>query len=223
LLRCLNGLQQASGRVEVAGSVLRDVGAWREHRRHTGMIFQTHQLILRQSALANVLNGRLGSRPLWRSALPPARSELMLALEALERVGLAERAHQPCERLSGGERQRVGIARALVQRPRLILADEPVASLDPATARTVLELIRSACLQDGITALVSLHQVDLARDFGARVLGMRAGRLVCDCGPAALDERVVADIYRPDPGRELQPALPPSPHAPASTPAFQGL
>ncbi len=223
LLRCLNGLQETGGRVEVAGRVLRHADEWREHRRCTGMVFQAHQLILRQSALTNVLIGRLGYQPLWRSLLPPRRSELKLALEALDRVGLVARAHQRCDRLSGGERQRVGIARALVQRPSLILADEPVASLDPASARAIMDLIRGVCRDDGITALVSLHQVELARAYGERVIGLRAGRVVFDGGADRLDERAIADIYQTDAAGSSGQEHPSASTAPAITPVLQGL
>jgi len=196
LLRCLNGLQQpTSGTLEFDGRLLRSAHDWRAHRRRIGMVFQTHQVILRQSALTNVLKGRLGYHSVWRSFLPAPRRELNLALEALDRVGLADRAHQRCDQLSGGERQRVGIARALVQEPEIILADEPVASLDPSTAHQIMDIIRTVCREDRITALVSLHQVDLAHAYGERVVGMSAGRIVFDRAIRDLDKEAIDMIY----------------------------
>jgi phosphonate transport system ATP-binding protein len=167
----------------------------RAHRRATGMVFQQHQLIGRVSVLGNVLTGRLGYHSGLRTLLPFGAAEKRLALEALERVGLLEKALERADRLSGGQQQRVGIARALVQRPRLILADEPVASLDPATALRVMELLHGICRADGLTAIVSLHQVDLARRFGERIVGLAAGRVVFDGPPEALDEAAIARIY----------------------------
>jgi phosphonate transport system ATP-binding protein len=197
LLRALNGLvRPTEGAVLVAG--LGDIArrrALRAHRRRTGMIFQQHQLIGRVSVLGNVLTGRLGYHASWRTLLPFSRAEKLLALAAIERVGLLDSALRRADQLSGGQQQRVGIARALVQEPRLILADEPVASLDPATALRVLELLHGICRADGLTAVVSLHQVDLARRFAERVIGLAGGAVVFD-GPAeALDAAATARIY----------------------------
>jgi phosphonate transport system ATP-binding protein len=198
LLRCLNLLQRpTSGRV-VAGDLgdLGDPAVLREHRRRTGMVFQDHHLIGRRTALQNVLTGRLGFHGNLRSLLPLPAADVRLAMECLDRVGLADRALRRADRLSGGERQRVGIARALVQRPRLLLADEPVASLDPATAEQVLELLVRICREDGLTAVLSLHQVDLARTYGERILGLSRGEVVFDGPPAALAEAPLRRIYR---------------------------
>ncbi|MCU0888542.1 MAG: phosphonate ABC transporter ATP-binding protein [Rubritepida sp.] len=197
LLRCFNGLVRPSeGRVlDAEGGDLAQPRVLRAHRRATGMVFQQHQLIGRVSVLGNVLTGRLGYHSGLRTLLPFGAAEKRLALEALERVGLLEKALERADRLSGGQQQRVGIARALVQRPRLILADEPVASLDPATALRVMELLHGICRADGLTAIVSLHQVDLARRFGERIVGLAAGRVVFDGPPEALDEAAIARIY----------------------------
>lgn len=199
LLRCCNGLQRAS-----AGSISFDglgrpdsAGAWRAARRRTAMVFQSHQLLPRWSALDNALVGALGRRnPLAALLLPAPRAEVEAALEALGRVGLADRSAARVDRLSGGERQRVGIARALMQRPALVLADEPVASLDPATAVQVLDLLRDICRQDRLTALVSLHQVELARRVADRVVALARGRLVFDGTPADLTAEAETGIYR---------------------------
>jgi phosphonate transport system ATP-binding protein len=197
LLRALNGLvRPTSGRVLAEG--LGDIAAaraLRAHRRSTGMVFQQHQLIGRVSVLGNVLTGRLGYHGGLRTLLPFAAAEQRLALAAIERVGLLDFALRRADQLSGGQQQRVGIARALVQQPRLVLADEPVASLDPATAVRVLELLHGICRADGLTAVVSLHQVDLARRFAERIVGLAGGAVVFDGPPEALDAAAVARIY----------------------------
>jgi phosphonate transport system ATP-binding protein len=195
LLRCLNGLARPS-----AGQVLGADGApiqrrLRAHRRQTGMVFQQHQLIGRLSVLDNVLIGLLGQRRPWTALLPPSRAERERALDALDRVGLIERALTRADALSGGQQQRVGIARALVQRPRLMLADEPVASLDPVTAERVLDLLARICREDGITAIVSLHQVEFARRYAERIVALAAGAVVFDGPPALLAETDIARIY----------------------------
>lgn len=197
LLRSLNGLVPLTeGHVETARlGALRGARAWREHRRATGMVFQQHQLIGRLTSFANVLSGRLGHHSALRSLLPLPEAEKRLALEALERVGLIDFALRRADQLSGGQQQRVGIARALAQRPSLILADEPVASLDPATAVRVLELLHGICRQDRLSAIVSLHQVDLARRFADRIIGIGAGRVVFDGRPETLDDAAIRRIY----------------------------
>jgi len=198
LLRTLNGLVPLTrGRVlSAALGPLPGRGGWRAHRRTVGMVFQQHQLIGRLSALGNVLMGRLGHHSALRTLLPFTKREKEAALVALERVGLMEYALRRVDQLSGGQQQRVGIARALVQQPSVILADEPVASLDPATAERVLGLLYTICREDGLTAVVSLHQVELARRFADRIVGIAAGSVVFDDVPDCLDEAAVARIYR---------------------------
>lgn len=196
LLRCLNGLvMPTEGRLLVAGQPLKRPAAWRAHRRATGMVFQQHQLIGRVSVLGNVLTGRLGYHSGLRTLWPFAQAEKRQALQALERVGLLEKALARADELSGGQQQRVGIARALVQRPRLMLADEPVASLDPATAERVLQLLHEVCVSEGLTAVVSLHQVDLARRFGERIIGLARGHVVFDGSATSLDDAAISRIY----------------------------
>lgn len=196
LLRCLNGLVRPTSGT-VAGQSGRSIfeggrRALRNHRQHTGMIFQQHHLIGRLTAVENVLMGRLSLHGSLRSLLPLPRKDRMIALECLDRVGLIDRALHRADQLSGGQQQRVGIARALAQQPRVILADEPVASLDPATADRVLSLLHRISREDGITAIVSLHQVELAKRYADRILGLAAGRIVFDgvaqeLQPAALE------------------------------------
>lgn len=184
MLRSLNRLVTPTG-----GSVTSELGelgsgsALRQHRRRTAMIFQHHQLIERQSALANVLTGRLAFHNTLRSLFPLPRADQEIALSCLARVGLADKALSRVDKLSGGQQQRVGIARALAQQPAIILADEPVASLDPATSVRVLGLLRDICKEDGITAIVSLHQLEYARRFADRVVGLADSQIVFDAAP----------------------------------------
>ena len=154
------------------------------------MVFQHHQLIERHTALQNVLTGRLAYHSTWRSLFPLPRAELEYALRCLERVGLGEKALARVDQLSGGQQQRVGIARALAQQPSMILADEPVASLDPATSERVLTLLRDICREDGITAVMSLHQLEYARRFADRIIGLANARIVFDAEPAKLEQHL---------------------------------
>jgi len=217
LLRCLNLLTPISGgsiTVEGLGSLC-EHRRLHDHRKHTGMIFQQHQLIGRQSALANVLLGRIGYHAVWRSLFPLPISERRIALECLERVGLLHKALERVDRLSGGQQQRVGIARALAQQPRLMLADEPVASLDPATSHRVLSQLRRIGREDGITTVVSLHQVDLAQGYADRVIGLAHGRVVFDGAPAGLTPATQQAIYRQAGHSDTEPAAPVAPTLPA--------
>ena len=197
LLRCLNGLVRPTGgqvRVEGLGT-LDEAARLRQHRRQTGMVFQQHHLIGRLSVLANVLMGRLGYHASWATLRPWSREEKERALAAIDRVGLIERALHRADELSGGQQQRVGVARALVQQPRVLLADEPVASLDPATAEHLMSLMHRICRSDGLTAVVSLHQVELARRHADRIVGLRGGAVVFDGPPSSLNESAVAELY----------------------------
>jgi len=214
LLRSLNRLVTPT-----RGSVTSELGelgsgsALRQHRRRTAMIFQHHQLIERQSALANVLTGRLAFHNTLRSLFPLPRADQEIALSCLARVGLADKALSRVDKLSGGQQQRVGIARALAQQPAIILADEPVASLDPATSVRVLGLLRDICKEDGITAIVSLHQLEYARRFADRVVGLADSQIVFDAAPSELTAAQLERIYA---GRSTtQPAT-----APAETPVM---
>jgi phosphonate transport system ATP-binding protein len=210
LLRCLNYLVvPTSGRIIVEGLGLLGPGAvLREHRRRTGMVFQQHHLVGRLSALRNVLTGRLGYHSTLRTLWPLPRRDREIALEALARVGLLHKALERADRLSGGEQQRLGIARALAQRPRRILADEPVASLDPVTAKRVLAQLRRICREDGITAIVSLHQVELALAYADRVIGLAGGRVVLDAQPDAVDPVALETLYANERPAFREPSVP---------------
>lgn len=199
LLRCLNGLVRPSqGRV-----LADDIGDIAErrtlhrHRQRTGMIFQQHQLIGRSTVLSNVLTGRLGYHPSWRSLLPLPRQDKRITLDCLARVDLLDYALTRVDQLSGGQQQRVGIARALAQQPSLILADEPVASLDPASATAVLSKLRTICEADGIAAILSLHQVELAKRFADRIIGIASGSVKVDTHALNLSPDVIEAIYGP--------------------------
>jgi phosphonate transport system ATP-binding protein len=202
LLRCLNLLNTpTTGSLQTEDIGCIDTNAkLRLHRSRTGMIFQQHQLIGRQTALANVLLGRIGFHSTWRTLFPLPRAEQQIALECLDRVGLLHKATERVDRLSGGQLQRVGIARALAQKPRLMLADEPVASLDPSTSRRVLTQLKSICREDGITTVVSLHQVDLAREYADRVVALAHGHVVFDGAPDELTDVLLQTIYDQAPG-----------------------
>ena len=195
LLRCINGLETPSaGSVAVEGRAVTRKSL-RAIRRRVAMVFQRFNLVGRLSVMANVLCGRLGRRSTLASLVYLMRREdLAVAGEALARVGLDDRAWDRADRLSGGQQQRVGIARALAQEPAIMLADEPVASLDPATSVEILDLLHEIQRQ-GITMLMSLHQVEYARRYAERVIGLNDGRVVFDGAPAALTPAVLETIY----------------------------
>lgn len=184
LMRCLLQLTRPdSGQVWFQGQNLTRCSALelRQARTQIASVAQQFNLVRRRTALENCLGGRLSELPLWRCLTNQFPAPLLReGLAALERVQLLEVAFQRADRLSGGQQQRVAIARALTQKARLILADEPVASLDPETAHVVLRLLRSLCEQEGITILCNLHQVELATQYSDRILGLQSGRLVLD-------------------------------------------
>ena len=201
-LRCINRLiEPTSGRVwlgdvEVTAA---DPTQLRLIRRRIGMIFQHFNLVRRSSVMTNVLSGRLGYTATLPSLLHRfAPQDYADARANLERVGLLEKEKQRADTLSGGQQQRVGIARALMQKPELILADEPVASLDPATAHTVLDLLEQMNKRDGMTVLCNLHFLSLARRYADRVIGLKAGRLVFDGSPDEIDDARFREIYGED-------------------------
>ncbi len=199
LLRCINRLiPPTSGRIVFGG---RDVTAatreeLREIRRKIGMIFQQFNLVKRASVLTNVLCGRLGYLPpAWALANYFPVPVVDQAMADLERVGIPQKAFSRADALSGGQQQRVGIARALMQEPRLILADEPVASLDPALSHTILRYLEELNRKDGITILCCLHFLSLARRYGTRILALKAGRIIFEGLPREIDEARFKEIY----------------------------
>ena len=199
LLRCVAGmLKPTEGQVHVAGREISGLRgpALAEARTALGMIFQTAHLVRRRSVLANVLTGTLGRHRRLATAfgrLP--HEETPHAMECLREVGLAGFAPQRAGTLSGGQAQRVSVARALAQRPRALLADEPVASLDPEAAEELMGLLRGVAHHDGLGVLCVLHQPALARRYADRLLGMKAGRIRFDACPSQVAEGEVADLY----------------------------
>jgi phosphonate transport system ATP-binding protein len=199
LLRCINRLVEPDrGTVTLDGLTLTALQgrALREARRRMGMIFQEFNLVERLTVMENVLSGRLGYVSFWqawRRRFPP--DDIEAAFATLERVGLAGFENKRADALSGGQRQRVGIARALVQRPRILLVDEPTSSLDPRTSESVMELIIGLAAEDGIPALVNIHDVLLARAFARRIIGLRDGLIVYDGPVAALDTATLERVY----------------------------
>jgi phosphonate transport system ATP-binding protein len=201
LLRCINRLvEPTGGRIVLDGvDVTAAEGAdLRKIRRGVGMIFQQFNLVKRSSVLTNVLTGRLGYVSQWQAMLAHfGEEDYRRAVANLERVGLRDRAQQRADRLSGGQQQRVAIARALMQEPSIMLADEPVASLDPATSHSVLKYLQQIN-RDGMTVICSLHFLSLARTYGTRVIALKAGRLMFDGLPSQIDEARFKSIYGED-------------------------
>ena len=199
MLRCIAGiLRPTSGRVEVAGQEISGLAgrSLSNARMALGMIFQQPCLVRRRSVLANVLTGTLGQHRTVATALGRLPvSERSHALACLDEVGLRNLATQRAGTLSGGQAQRVSIARALAQRPRALLADEPVASLDPEAAQEIMRLLRRVSREDGLTVVCVLHQPEIACCYADRVVGLREGRVMFDAAAAELPTRRVAALY----------------------------
>ena len=199
LIRCINRLvEPTTGQV-----LLNDVdltglsaSALRRARRRMGMIFQEYALVERLSVMENVLSGRLGYVSFWRSWLRRfPQSDVDEAFRLLARVGLDHMVDKRADELSGGQRQRVGICRALIQDPELLLVDEPTASLDPKTSRQIMRLIVELCDERRLSAIVNIHDVQLAQMFAQRIVGLRLGEIVYDGPPNGLTEAVLTEIY----------------------------
>ncbi|TCP55399.1 phosphonate transport system ATP-binding protein [Tumebacillus sp. BK434] len=204
LLRSINRLHEISeGEILIDGaSITKAKGAeLRRFRRDIGMIFQSFNLVKRVSVIRNVLSGRVGYHGTMRTLLGlwPKR-DVELALDALDRVNIKEKAYARADELSGGQQQRVSIARALAQEAKIILADEPVASLDPLTTRQVMDDLKRINRELGITTIVNLHFLDLAREYGTRIIGLRAGKVVFDGPVEQATDEVFSDIY----GRKIK-------------------
>ena len=199
LLRCINRLiEPTAGRVTWDG---KDITAargkdLRRIRRQIGMIFQQFNLVKRSTVMTNVLSGRLGYANSWLSlAHRFSSADRKRAINALERVGIAEKAGNRADQLSGGQQQRVAIARALMQEPKLMLADEPVASLDPVLSHSIMQYLELLNRQDGITVLCSLHFLDLVHRYATRVVGLKAGEVVFDGPPQELTHERFKEVY----------------------------
>ena len=199
LIRCVNRLvEPTTGKVFLNGVEVGGLrgAALRHTRRQMGMIFQEYALVERLTVMENVLSGRLGYVPFWAALWRrfPER-DIARAFELLSRVGLEGMENKRADELSGGQRQRVGIARALMQEPALLLVDEPTASLDPKTGRQIMELITELCDEQGLCAIINIHDVGLARQFCPRILGLRDGLIVFDGDAEALTPERMTDIY----------------------------
>ncbi|HSH57531.1 MAG TPA: phosphonate ABC transporter ATP-binding protein [Halomonas sp.] len=199
LIRCVNRLvEPTSGSIRLGETELTRLSgsALRGARRAMGMIFQEYALVERLTVMENVLSGRLGYVGFWRSFLRRyPQEDVAEAFRLLERIGLPQAMDKRADALSGGQRQRVGIARALIQRPRLLLVDEPTASLDPKTSRQIMRLIRELCAERELAAIINIHDVALAQQFADRIVGLRAGQIVFDGTPQELDTKTLTTIY----------------------------
>jgi phosphonate transport system ATP-binding protein len=191
MLRVLNGLTEPTeGTATIGGN---EIGG---NRSEVGMVFQEHYLLESKTAFGNALSGALSRNGLVRSALGMHDEyDKLNALDALQTVGLLDEAGQRAESMSGGQKQRVGISRALVQEPQILLADEPVASLDPKAARDVMRYLKKAASQQDLTTVTSLHQVNIAREFGDRFLGIRDGEVIFDGDADDLTMEKMDEIY----------------------------
>ncbi|ADI15024.1 phosphonate ABC transporter ATP-binding protein [Truepera radiovictrix] len=224
LIRCVNRLVEPSGgAIRLNGTDLTRLGpaGLRRARRKLGMIFQEYALLERLTVMENVLSGRLGYVGFWASALRrfPQR-DVDEAFRLLQRVGLEAFVDKRADALSGGQRQRVGIARALLQDPDVLLVDEPTASLDPKTARQIMRLITELAKERGLSAIINIHDVALAKAFAERVVGLRSGEIVFDGAPERLSTAVLTRIYgEEDWGEAAAPETRPTGGAPAATAA----
>lgn len=212
LQKCLNGLvQPTSGTVNVLGTEVTTAGRkqLRALRAQVGMVHQRINLVRELSVLTNVIHGSMGwagSPRNWFAAT--ATEELReLAMEALKRVGLADVAGRRAEQLSGGQQQRVAIARMLMQRPKIVLADEPVAALDPHAGRAVMDMLWQIAQEEGLTLVCTLHQLELARDYGSRIIALRDGRLELDTHISRLKDEQLSGLYTHREPTEQPPGL----------------
>ncbi|MBW3077785.1 phosphonate ABC transporter ATP-binding protein [Bifidobacterium simiiventris] len=207
-IRCINRMiDPTSGSMVFDGVHMETLKgrALRIERSHIGMVFQDYNLIDRTSVIKNVLHGCLGRMTFARSLLGLyARDDIREAAELLEHTGLRDQMHKRAGDLSGGQKQRVGICRSLIQHPKLLLADEPIASLDPKSAHVVMDSLVEATGERNLTCLVNLHQVDFAKRYATRIIGIKQGRIVYDGSPRGLDDKTIASIYE---GKEEQMTL----------------
>lgn len=199
LLRCINRMIDVSG-----GSIhfldqdvtKADKKRIRMIRRNIGMIFQHYNLVYRLNVLENVLHGRLGYYPAWKSAMGLyEEADIEKAAKLLDMLGLKDRLYDKCAQLSGGQKQRVGIARALIQDPKMVLCDEPIASLDPQSSKVIMEYLHDIVKSMNIPCIVNLHQVDVALHYSDRIIGMHQGEIVFDGTPEQLSNDMIEKIY----------------------------
>ena len=199
LLRCINKIvSPSSGKVYIEGEDIIGANSKRTKkiRQKIGMVFQNFNLIDRYTVLENALTGRLSYMTSFNTMINRySEKDIERCMEVIGRIGLEELAYEKVKNLSGGEKQRVGIARALSQEPKIILADEPVSNLDPKLMRDIMDLLQKICKDDGITLVFSLHFLELARKYATRIVGLRAGKIVFDNTPEELTEESIVNIY----------------------------
>ena len=203
LLRTINRMHDISeGSLTVNGQEVNDLAGkdLRKFRRKVGMVFQSFNLVTRTTVINNVLTSRVPDMPLWKSIIGLySKEDKVIALEALDKVGILDKAYVRADQLSGGQQQRVALARTLAQKPEIILADEPVAALDPITAKQVMDDFKKINKELNMSVLINIHHVDLALKYADRVIGIKAGEIVYDGPSTEVDSEVLKQIY----GREL--------------------
>lgn len=201
LLRCINNLEEYSGKVMVKSFCIEKLKpkALRELRKDIAFIFQSYNLVESLSVLENILHGILGKMGFLRSVFGIyTREEKRNALFLIESLGLSDMKYRCCADLSGGQKQRVGVARALMQEPSIVLADEPTSSLDVSSTDIVLNLLKEKCKEKGMTCLVNLHQIEVAKKFADRIIALKKGRIVFDASPCFLTDIEVKKIFEDD-------------------------
>ncbi len=203
LLRTINRMHDISeGSLTVDGEEVNSLKGkeLRKFRRKVGMVFQSFNLVTRTTVINNVLTSRVPDMPLWKSIIGLySKEDKVIALEALDKVGILDKAYVRADQLSGGQQQRVALARTLAQKPEIILADEPVAALDPITATAVMDDFKKINKELNMSVLINIHHVDLALKYADRVIGIKAGEIVYDGPSKDVDSEVLKQIY----GREL--------------------
>ena len=203
LLRTINRMHDISeGSLIVNGQEIKNLKGkdLRTFRRKVGMVFQSFNLVTRTTVINNVLTSRVPDMPLWKSIIGLySKEDKIIALEALDKVGILDKAYVRADQLSGGQQQRVALARTLAQKPEIILADEPVAALDPITATQVMDDFKKINKELNMSVLINIHHVDLALKYADRVIGIKAGEIVYDGPSTEVDSEVLKQIY----GREL--------------------
>ena len=199
LLRCINRMVDfSSGEilfhdVNIMSLSKRDL---RKHRTQIGMIFQHYNLVSRLTVIENVLHGRLGYKTTFQGVMTRfTEEEKSEAFYLLEKLGMGEHAYKRCDQLSGGQKQRVGIARALIQQPKILLCDEPIASLDPNSSKVIMDHLKNISRELRITCIVNLHQVDVAKHYSERIIGLNGGQIVYDGTPQELTTTDIHQIY----------------------------
>ncbi|MEY8762802.1 MULTISPECIES: phosphonate ABC transporter ATP-binding protein [Clostridium] len=199
ILRCINCLTQPTkGEIILGNKVINQIKGReiRKVRREIGMVFQNYNLVYRLTVMQNVMHGRLGYISGIKGILGLySEEDKKKAVALLDKVGLINYMYKRASELSGGQKQRVGIVRALMQEPSLLLCDEPIASLDPGNSKVIMDLIRDLVKERGITCIVNLHQVEIAKRYADRIIGIKNGEVVFDGVPSLLSNKIIEDIY----------------------------